>query len=286
MGRAWHGVRDHVFEYARQNFHPDLSEDHKASFIDFVDKGGCEGLQAALQKVTRSDDFQQETTSKIDSDAAEDIVQMILTISGRYIAHLPNDTIHSAITNALKPSIMYDTFMEAQGVFHTALLSIQSLINNVIQGSLEVPSNGEGARKAVSFTVSEVGLHRIKDRCVAMAEGFCEYLDNAKIWIAAEVCLHLVYAVLNETHMQELGWDWLSAIIKLTREGVMPTERIPERRGKVSGRRMIYWLEEARNCRNAWGAQRDVQLYNFRNQAQWEEFCILMGAEDGFWILS
>ena len=66
----------------------------------------------------------------------------------------------------------------------------------------------------------------------------------------------------------------------------MPVERIPGRMGEVARRRMLYWVEEACKCRSVWGAQLDVPVYNFRNQEQWEETRILMGAESGSWILS
>lgn len=103
----------------------------------------------------------------------------------------------------------------------------------------------------------------------------------------AKICLHLAYAALDETEStRDVDWQRVYSIIELLREGVMPVERIPGRMGEVAGRRMLYWVEEACKCRSAWGAQPDVPVYNFRNQEQWEETRILMGAERCSWILS
>ena len=286
MGRAWHGVREHIFDFAHHHFHSDFSENQKASFIDFIDKGGAEGLQAALQAVTNAGEFQQEAASIIDSDAADDIIQMICAVSYPHISSVSEEAVQKAISNAFG-DIMYDTFAEASSAMAEALLPIQDLIENVIQGSLEVPSDGEGARGLVSFIISTTGYQHIRQRCLTMTEGFCEYLDAAKLWIVAKVCLHLAYAAMDETEpTREVDWNWICTIIELVREGVMPVERIPGRMGEVAGQRMLYWLEEACECRSAWGAQPDIPWYDFRNQVQWEETRVLMGGESHSWILS
>lgn len=79
--------------------------------------------------------------------------------------------------------------------------------------------------------------------------------------------------------MREVDWNWVCAIIEFVREGIMPVERFPGRAGEVSGRRMLYWLKEACKCRNEWGAQPNIPVCNFRNQAQREETCVLMVAK-------
>ena len=63
-----------MFDFVNHTFHSDYSERQKASFIDFVDKGGAEGIQAVLVRVTEAGEFQQEATNKIDSDTVDDIV--------------------------------------------------------------------------------------------------------------------------------------------------------------------------------------------------------------------
>lgn len=285
MGRAWHGVRDHVFDYARYNFHSDFSANQKANFIDFIDKGGAEGLQAALQTITRSDEFEQEVTNRIDSDAVNDIVQIICAVSHPGILSLSEEAVQQAISKAV--DVMHETFLEASSSMAEALIPLEGILKTVIQGPLEVPSDGEGARNMVSFIISSMGEQYIRERCLTMTEGFCECLDSSKIWIAANVCLHLAYAALDETEsMPEDCWNWICSIIELVREGVMPVERVPGRVGEVAGRRMLYWLEEAYKCRSAWGAQPDTSVYSFRNQGQWEETFVLMGAISGSWILS
>ena len=286
LGRAWHGIREHVFNFANQGFHSDLSEHQKERFIDLIDKGGAEGVRAALESVTEADEVQQEATNTFDSDSAEDIVQMICSVSHPNISSLSEEAVQQAISKALG-DIMVEIFAEASSAMDKVLFSIQDLINNNIQCLLGVPSDGESARKLVSIIISTAGEEHIRQRCLTMIEGFCEYLDIAKIWIAAKVCLYLAYAALDETESaQEIDWQWVYRIIELVREGVMPVERIPGRRGEVAGRRMLYWVEEACKCRSAWGAQPDIPVYNLRNQEQWEETRILMGAESCSWILS
>ena len=286
IGNTWFGVRTHVFDFARQNFHADFSEGQKASFIDFIDKGGTEGVQTKLVSVTRSQDFREEVEGKISSGAVEEIAQVICAISHPHMPFLSKEVIQKAISEALG-DIMHETFVEAGSVFTSTLLPIQGLIKSIIGGLLEVPSDGESARDLVSFGVSEVGGQHLQDRCLALAEGFCEYLYAAKMWIAAKVCLHLAYAAADENKPTgEVDWDWICAIIEIAREGVCPVERIPGRKAEVAGRRMLHWLEEAHRCRNAWGARPDVPAYEFRNQARWEETRILMGAENSSWILS
>ena len=286
MGRAWHGVREHIFGFARQNFYSEFPEDQKASFIDFIDKGGADGLHVALLKVTRSDEFQQEAMDRIDSDSVDDVVQMIWAVSHPYIASLSEEAIQQAVSKALEGT-MQEIFTEAASAMAEALLPIQDIINTVLKGPLEVPSNGESAEKLVRFIVSTVGEQYIRQRCLTMAEGFCEYLDIAQIRMAAKVCLHLAYAAMDATEpTQEVDWEWVCAIVELFREGVIPVERIPGRTGEVAGQRMLYWLDEACECRTAWGARPDVPVYDFRNQGQWEETRVLMGAESRSWILS
>ena len=286
MGRAWHGIRDHVFEFVRHNFHPDFSEGQKSSFIDLVDKGGAEGLHSALLKVTGAEEFQQEATNSIDSDAIDDIVRTICSVSHYYISALSEEAVQKAISESLEGT-MHEFFLEASSTMAEALVPIQHMVNTVLEGALEVPSEGEGARNMVHFVISTMGEAHIRQRCLTMTEGFCEYLDGAKVWIIAKACLHLTYKVLEETDTQKLDWDWVCAIIELVREGVMPIEKTPGRTGEVAGRRMLYWLEEACQCRSAWGAARqDVGIYDFRNQVQWEESCVLMGGQSRNWILS
>ena len=286
VGRAWHGIREHVFDFANHTFHSDYSEHQKASFIDFIDKGGAEGVQAVIVRVTEAGEFHQEATSRIDSDTADDIVQMICGVSHSLISSLSKEAVHQAISTACE-GIMYEIFTEASSAMAEALLPIQELVNTTLQGLLEVPSEGESARKVVSFIVSTTGEQHLRQRCLTMVEGFCEYLETAKIWIVAKVCLHLAYAALDEIEStREVDWQRICTIIELVREGIMPVERIPGRMAEVAGRRMLYWAEEACKCRTAWGAQPGAPVYNFRNEEQWEETRILMGAESGSWILS
>ena len=196
--RAWHGIREHVFDFANHTFHSDYSERQKASFIDFVDKGGAEGVQAVLVRVTEAGEFQQEATNRIDSDTADDIVQMICGVSHALISSLSEEAVHQAISTACE-GIMHEIFTEASSAMAEALLPIQEMVNTTLQGLLEIPSEGESARTVVRFVVSTVGEQHLRQRCLTMIEGFCEYLDVAKIWIVAKVCLHLAYAALYET---------------------------------------------------------------------------------------
>lgn len=286
MGRAWHGIRDHVFDFARHNFHPDFSESQKKSFIDFVDKGGAEGLHSALLKVTGTEEFQQEATGRIDSEPIDDIVRTICAVSHPYMSALSEESVRQAISQSLEGT-MSEVFGAASSAMAEALLSTQHMVETVLEGALEVPSEGEGARKTVHFIVSTIGETHIRERCLTMTEGFTEYLDTAKVWIIASACLHLAHTALEETKFtREFDWDRVCAIIEFVREGVMPVEKTPGRAGEVAGRRMVYWLEEARNCRSAWGAWQDFSVCDFQNQVQWEESCGLMGAQSGSWILS
>lgn len=286
MGSAWHGIREHVFDFARRKFHPDFSESQKTSFLDFVDKGGAEGLHSALLKVRDTGDFQQEATGRINSEAMDDMVRTICALSNPYMLVLSEEAIRQAIFKSLEGT-MYDVFIEATGAMHDTLFSLQQVVEAVLEGPLGLPSEGEGARQMVHFVVSTMGETHLRQRCLTMTEGFCEYLDTAKVWIIANTCLHLAHTVLEETmSVQDFDWDWMCAIVEFVREGVMPVEKTPGRTGEVAGRRMLYWLEEACNCRSAWGARQDVPFYDFRNQVQWEESCVLMGAESRSWILS
>ena len=283
---AWQGIRDHVFDFARHTFDSAFSEPQKVSFIDFIDKGGAEGVQAVLPMVTEAAEFRKEATNIIDSDTVDDIVQMICGISEPLISSLSEEAVQQAVSKACE-DIMSEIVAEASTAMTEVLLPIQDLIKNTLQSMLKVPSEGESARNVVSFVISTTAEQHLRQRCFMMVEGFCEYLETAKIWIIAKVCLHLAYAALDKPEStREVDWQRVCTIIELVREGVMPIERIPGRTGEVVGRRMLYWVEEAYKCRSAWGAQPDIPVYSFRNQEQWEETRILMGAESGSWILS
>lgn len=287
IGNTWFGVRAYIFEFARQNFHADYSESQKASFIDFVDKGGTEGVQTKVVSFTRTQEWREEVEGKISFGAVEEIAQVICAISYPYVPLLSEPVIRKAVSEALE-NTMQETFSEAGSVFATSLLPIQDLITDIITGPLEIPSDGASVQQLVQFGVIEVGGQYLEERCLALADGFCENLYAAKIWIAARVCLYLACAAAdaNTSARREVDWNWISAIIELTREGVCPLERVPGRKVEVAGRKMLHWLEEACRCRNAWGALADVPGYEFRNQALWEETRILMGAEYDSWILS
>ena len=286
MGRAWHGIREHVFDFARQNFHSDFTESQKANFIDFLDKGGAEGLQATLQTVLHANEFQQEASEMLHSDVTDSIVEAVHSLSDLHISSLSEDVVRQAVNKALDDT-MSEMFAEASSAMTEALYPIQDLITSVIQGALEVPSDGQGARELVRFVISSAGSQNIWQCCHIMTKGFCEYLDIAKVWIASKCCLHLAHAALNELGPRcKIDWDWICNIIELVREGVMPVEVIRGRMAEVAGRRMHYWVEEACKCRTAWGARPKVPEYNFRNQGQWEENSVLMGTDSGTWILS
>lgn len=178
MGSAWHGIREHIFDYARQNFHSSFSEEQKACFIDFIDKGGAESVLIALKTVTNNNEFQQEAMNRIDSDAADDIVQLIYAVSYPHISSLSKEAIQQAISQALEHP-MNKTFTEASSSMAEALLPIQYLINSVIQGPLEVPCDGESARKFVSFVISAEGERYVRQRCLTMTERFGKSLSSS-----------------------------------------------------------------------------------------------------------
>ena len=182
VGRAWHGIREHVFDFAHHTFHSDFSEHQKASFIDFIDKGGAEGVQAVLLRVTDAGEFQQEATDRIDSDTADDIVQMICAVSHPHISSLSEKAVQQAISKAFE-DIIYETFTEASSAMAGALLPIQDLINNTIQSLLEVPSEGESARNIVRFIVSTAGDTTALPhdaRGVLRVSGHCKIMDCGK----------------------------------------------------------------------------------------------------------
>ena len=182
----------------------------------------------------------------------DDIVRTICALSNPYMLALSEEAVRQAIVKSLEGT-MYDIFSEATGAMHDALFSIQQAVEAVLEGSLALPSEGEGARQMVHFVVSTMGVTHLNQRCITMTEGFCECLDTAKVWIVANTCLHLAHTVLEETRpVQDFDWDWMCAIIEFVREGVMPVEKTLGRTGEVAGRRMLYWLEEACNCRSAW----------------------------------
>ena len=240
--------------------------------MDFINKGGAECLQAALLSILKAE-------SRIESDAVDDIVRIICAVSHPYVSALSEEAVRQAVSKSLEGTI-YEMFIEASSAMAEAVISVQHLIETVIEPWLEVASEGEGARETVQFIISTGGEAHIRERCLTMTEGFCEHLDAAKVWIVANVCLHLAYAVLNEIEsIREFDWNWMYGIIEFVREGVMQAERTPGRTGEVAGRRMVYWLEQSCKCRSAWGARQDHPVDDFHNQVQYEESCILMGAQ-------
>ena len=272
-GFAWQGVRDDVFEFARLRFDPDFTSAQRASFLDYVDKGGCAGTQRALVKFLKSEAFHMEATSRISSGAADDIVQMVLGVSQYQIWPLSEEAIQKAVAKGLE-GILHETFIETTGAMSGALVPIKYLITTFLEGLLKVPTDGKGAQNTVDFIISEMGAEHIKQQCLTITDGFSEFLDATKIWIAGCICVQLAHAAMGDGRDPEVAtidWNWICAIVELVREGVMPMDKISGRVGEVAGLRMLYWLREALECRTAWGSMPDngdSEGYDFRNQKQ------------------
>ena len=285
---SWQEIRDNVFDFARSNFHSDFSSSQKASFLNFIDKGGCAGVQYSLSVTVNDHTFQQEAKDRIDSDAIDDIVRIVCAFSQAHTLSLSDKNLREAVSRALQ-GMMQETFLETTSIMAGALLPIQQLMFNTIQSSLQMPSNGEGVEQPIKFIAHEVGGEYIRQRSLQMAEGYCEFLNVAKIWIATSVCIELVYATLDHTKSTErVDWKWVCGIIELVREVVMPVERVSGRTAEVARRRFMYWLQEASKSRDAWGARPNTpeDHAQFRDQEQWEEACALMGDAKCSWILS
>ncbi len=116
---------------------------------------------------------------------------MICGVSHPHISSLSEEAVPQAISKAFE-DITYETFTEASSAIAEALLPTQDLINSTIHGLLEVPSEGESARNVVRFILSTAGEQYIRQLCLTMTEGFCEYLEIAKIWIVAQFVFNLL----------------------------------------------------------------------------------------------
>ena len=291
IGQAWHGIRDEIFDYVHANLLADAPTGRAAHVIDEIDKGGCDGLAIALRRVVLSEEFEQSATALIDCEAVDEIVRMVCTTSGSFLSTLPDEALSSVIVNAFK-NVMNDVFVECCNAMANVLFPVRKMIKTTLDGSLKVPPGGEGARNALNFLISTLGESHIRQRSTMIAQAFSAYLDTVKVWTAGRLCLESAYVMMDGTIEEGavVDWRWICGLVEMTREAVMPVERVPGQMSQIAGRHMCHYLNEVLECKRAWGAPtpwgEDEQRYEFQNEDAWYETSVLMGAKDNLWVLS
>jgi hypothetical protein len=286
VGRAWHGIRDRIFDFAKRCTNTRISDDQTALMIDLIDKGGAEGVMSAARAFAYTEDFKHEIMGRIGEDIVREISNLVNCFSHERIATLSEDMLRQSVSAQLE-SLMSSTFLEASGAMDDVLLPVVGLITTVLEPFLDVPSINEGLTNTIHFLISTTAVGHIRDRGTQVAEGFFECLDASRVWIAEGICSSLAHALLNQTASSEEAYLLTCATLELLREGVMQTERCANKNWKVAGQRMMYWVVDAEMCGTAWGALSDVVTpYEYRNQDEWTESQIMMSAADHAWVLS
>ncbi|MCJ1388782.1 hypothetical protein MMC18_001632 [Xylographa bjoerkii] len=295
VGSAWQGIRDEIFQGVRANreFRTDAEV---SAIIDFIDKGGCEGLISATVRCIHSDDFKDEVMDSLGVGVLDEIYKLIECAIGDTDIELPKDLLITTVSDALE-FLMGTTFHETSGAFADVLSPLRSMISVLIDaaksGSLDSFQN------IVSFTVDQTAGTPIRNRAVSVARAFWEVLGAAQVWIAAAILNRVAFALLRgrassplhatsqptQPPFQQLA-SLSSRCVELVREGFIACQIKSTPSWRLSTKIAMYWCLQATDSRAGWGAAVEVPSYEYRNQERWDEACILLGMTENLWPLS
>ena len=293
IGRGWHGIREEIFDFVRENRGP-RSDTEISAIIDYIDKGGCEGLIQKVKKYVHGDVFREKMMDRTGADVIHDLSRLINQALDNNSMDLDDTAIADGVRNALE-FLMPFTFRQISGSFDAMLVPLKSLLTTLIESPLQ-GSSPDSFQSIVSFTVNYMSESHVQSYALSAGRAFWDVLSSAQIWIAASIINHINFGLLAsspgiESHgfMDSSPDDLFSALnsrsMELVREGVMASHVRSTPGWRLSMRKATYWCLLAEETRRGLPVAVAGQ-YEYRNQERWEEVCILLEMTKAVWPLS
>jgi hypothetical protein len=298
IGQSWHGVREEVFQYAKEL--PNAPQDNAImrEITNAIDNGGCAGLQTAVAQCVRDEGFNAELLSlgRRSINYVAEIITCSLTDSDHEFPEVTSELLESAVSVSLN-WFLFLSFNMIGGAFVDLFKGrITAAVCSVIEPGMTSNSNvaPESFESVTAFMVSTLAGSLFRERSRRVSRGYWEVVGAMGLFFAADV-LRQLSAILRrdganspEGHssdeQRERADVLLSRAIELTREGVMSLERKQAPGWKLSVGKAVFWCLQAEECRTGWTTAEIGQSY--RNQERWEESCILAGMNENGWPLS
>ena len=292
IGSGWHGIRDEIFDFVRENRNS-RSDTEVAAIIDYIDKGACAGLIQIVKKYVHGDVFKEKMMVKTGADVIHDLSRLLDQVLDDGTMDLEDTAITDGVQGALE-FLMAFTFREISRSFDAMLVPLKSFLNTLIESPLK-GSSPDSFQSIVSFTVETMSESYVQSFALSAGRAFWDVLSSAQTWLAASIVNHINFALLTssadpESHgpVHSPG-DRFTTLnnrsMELVREGVIASHVRSTPGWRLSMRKATYW------CLLAEQATRSLPIdvagrYKYRNQERWEEVCILLEMTEAVWPLS
>ena len=307
IGSGWHGIREDIFDYIRQNS-SSRNEIEVSAIIDFVDKGGCEGLIQAVKSYVHGDAFKDEMMSIAGADVTHDLACLVYYALEDSPLGLDYVSVGGTINGALE-FLMYSTFIEISRSFDPMLMSMKAFLKTTLEAPLK-GSSPDSFEKVVSFFTSYMSASSVETHALSVGRAFWDVLSSAQIWLAVAIVGHVGFAAMTspipahthdlvfaqcgpvqaeESDEPRLRHQRLAALnhrcVELIREGIMASHTRSTPAWRLSMRKTTYWCLLAEEEGRLW-LDDDIVGCEYTNQERWEETCIFLGMTDPVWPLS
>lgn len=266
VGRAWHGIREDIFDFIRQNRNS-RSDTEVAAIINEVDKGGCEGLIHAVKTYVHGDTFKKEMMDRAGTDVIDDIAQLVDYAIDDKLAGLEDFATADVVHNALE-FLMTSTFHETSNSFEAMLAPLKTYLYTMLRSPLDVGSP-DSFKGIISFTVTHMSENYIRSYALSVGHAFWEVLSAAQIWIAAAIVSRVSFTLLAFStpatpfesvslflDEQDPRRKYLAALntrcMELAREGIMALHNRLTSAWRLSLRKATYWCLLAEETRRGW----------------------------------
>jgi len=293
IGRSWHGVREEVFQYARELPNAPRDSPVMREVINSIDKGGCAGLQSPVAKSVRDEGFNTQLLNigrRSLNYIAEIVTACLVDSNGNKLPEVTSEVLESAVSESMN-WFKCHSFQMISGAFDDLFNGyIKEAVCTVIEPGMTSGSNvdSDSFESVTGFMVDTFAGSVFQERSRRVARGYWEVVGAMGLFFAAEVLLELSVVVQkdanNSTEHHNETDALMSKAIELTREGIMAVEGKQTPGWKLSVRRAATWCLQAEQCREGWTTAETE--YNYRNQERWEDSCILLGINESAYPLS
>lgn len=295
VGRAWHGIREEIFVFAR-NLQEDTYEDTlMREMIDAIDRGGCTALQSIAAECFNDETFKSKLMDGMGHETINEITKLIFINLPDDTCQISQDAVDSAVSKALE-IFTYSSFFEIGGAFDNVLNGyFKTIVCNLLTPAITGTANPGGCETATIFALTQFSKPLIQERVIRVARGYWEVVGAMQIWLAANVLNYLSFSLMKDDNLSNSGAPsasrdetiqiLITRTIELVREGTMKWENKRTPCWRQDARRAMYWCLEAESSRTGWGSVADSMTYSYQNQDRWEESCILMEVTKGTWPL-
>ncbi|KAL8819729.1 MAG: hypothetical protein Q9191_007669, partial [Dirinaria sp. TL-2023a] len=302
IGSGWHGIREDIFDYIRQNSNS-RSDVEVAAIIDFIDKGACDGLINAIKSYVHGDVFKEEMMGNSGADVVYDLAELVYRITDERDL-IPDITIVSAAVEKALGFLMHSTFLAVSRAFDGMLHPLKSTLKTMLEGPLK-GSSPDSFEKFTSFIISYMSAPNVKSHALSAGRAFWDVISTSQIWLAAAIVSRMSFAAMTSeapilsqdfddddddefTEKSRFKNQKVAALnhccVELLREGIIEARVRSTPAWRLSMRKATYWCLLAEEQGQDWLDDDSVGC-EYRNQDRWEEACIDLDMLEPTWPL-